>query len=75
MSRYPMPNNEKSDLIADIKRLMSSNIAPRDRYSYKKPNDYKTAYFVTSIFLLMGCFGILAWLAGRGSRNNKCRCD
>lgn len=72
MSLYPMPSNEKTDLIADIKRLMSPVQYRQPRY-----DSYTANKVVDKLLIRLGIIaiiGLLGYIVIRDStRNKQCR--
>ncbi len=62
---------ERARLEREYKRL---DMLESKRYSYKPHNDYKTAYMVSSIGILIACLGLLAYLVGNKSKKDTCKC-
>lgn len=60
---------ERAKIERELKRLDA--IESRNT-SYRTYSPYKSISLGASLFLLIACFGILAWLAGRKSGKDKC---
>ena len=69
-----MPNIEKTDLIADIKRLMSPE--PRRQSSYDSFTANKVVDKLLVRLGIIAIIGLLGFMVIRDSvRNKQCKCD